>query len=174
MKKCPFLWLYLLQKKRDEDILQKSTRTALKDARQTVYVNGRWILANDHVTYRILRSTLPTDGDYLAYFKDFQQKDGKLKDESHQLDDIDRQFQNQTANANISNSLLWSSSSAIPSSSFSPMSTASNQLMDKQTILSGLTYTVQFVNLIAFYLVRYARLVRNSQQQSLRKFVQSS
>ena len=30
-------------------------------------------------------------------FKDFQQKEGKLKDESHQLDDIDRQFQNQTA-----------------------------------------------------------------------------
>ena len=139
--------------KRDEDILQKSTRTALKDARQTVFVNGRWIFANDHVIYRILRSTLPTDGDYLAYFKDFQQKDGKLKDESHQLDDIDRQFQNQTAHANsISNSLLWTSSSNLPSSSFTPMSAPSNQLMDKQTILSGLTYTVQFVNLIAFYL----------------------
>ena len=126
-------------------MLQKSTRTALKDARQTVYVNGRWILANDHVIYRILRSTLPTDGDYLAYFKDFQQKEGKLKDESHQLDDIDRQFQNQTANVNnISNSALWTSSSTMPASS--------SQLMDKQTILSGLTYTVQFVNLIAFYL----------------------
>jgi chitinase len=126
-------------------MLQKSTRTALKDARQTVYVNGRWILANDHVIYRILRSTLPTDGDYLAYFKDFQQKEGKLKDESHQLDDIDRQFQNQTANVNnINNSALWTSSSTMPVSS--------SQLMDKQTILSGLTYTVQFVNLIAFYL----------------------
>ena len=132
-------------------MLQKSTRTALKDARQTVYVNGRWILANDHVIYRILRSTLPTDGDYLTFFKDFQQKEGKLKDESHQLDDIDRQFQNQTANVNnFNNSVLWTSSSTLPTSSFGTSS--SSQIMDKQTILSGLTYTVQFVNLIAFYL----------------------
>jgi hypothetical protein len=148
-----------------EDVLEKSTRTALKDARQTVYVNGRWILANDHVVvYTILRSILPTDGDYLTYFKDFQQKEGKLKDdESHQLDDIDRQFQNQSSQSNttttttttnrssssslLNNTLLWTSSSTTTTTT-----TPSNQLMDKQTILSGLTYTVQFVNLIAFYL----------------------
>ena len=100
--------------------------------------------------YRILRSLLPTDGDYLTFFKDFQQKEGKLKDESHQLDDIDRQYQNQSSNNNINNSSLWTSST-IPST-FGAMSTPSNQLVDRQTISSGLTYTVQFVNLIAFYL----------------------
>ena len=47
------------QKADMDDVLQKSTRIALKDARQTVYVNGRWILANDQIVYRIVRSVLP-------------------------------------------------------------------------------------------------------------------
>ena len=133
-------------KPKEEDVLQKSMCTnTLKDARQTVYVNGRWILANDQVIYRIVRSILPTDGDYLAYFKDASQKSDKLKDESHQLDDIDRQYQSQSNNATSRNMLA----SNLPSQlSLSPTS----KLVDRSTILSGLTYTVQFVNLIAFYL----------------------
>lgn len=139
--------------KRDEDVLQKSTRTALKDARQTVYVNGRWIWANDHVLYRIVRSILPSDGDYISYLKDSQEKDDKLKDESNQLDDIERHFQNQSGLSNRHNS-LWASSHAqsVGSISSSMLSNTNNRYIDKSAILSGLTYTVQFVNLIAFYL----------------------
>jgi hypothetical protein len=114
-----------------------------------VYVNGRWILANDHVIYRIVRSILPSNGDYLTYFKDSQQKNDKLKDESHQLDDIERHYQNQMNPNNRNNSLLWTSSSSL---SYGAIQTPTNQLVDRQSILSGLTYTVQFVNLIAFYL----------------------
>lgn len=137
-----------IKPKLDEDILQKSTRTALKDARQTVYVNGRWIWANDHVLYRIVRSILPSDGDYLSYLKDSQQKDDKLKDDSNQLDELERQFQNQSS-LNNRHSLLsnsQSSNSATGSSSVLPTNT------NRHAIISGLTYTVQFVNLIAFYL----------------------
>ena len=83
-----------IKSKVDEDTLQRSTRTALKDARQTIYVNGRWILANDHVLYKILRSILPADGDYLPFFRDLQPKDDSAKRdlESHQFDDIDEHF----------------------------------------------------------------------------------
>lgn len=127
-------------------MLQKSTRTALKDARQTVYVNGRWILANDHVIYRIIRSTLPTDGDYLLYFKGSQQNDDKLKDETNQLD-----YLNHHNNHKIRSSSTASSTSSISSLSNSQINHA-NRSIDRHTILSGLTYIVQFVNLIAFYL----------------------
>ena len=125
----------------------------MKDARQTVYVNGRWIWANDHVLYKIVRSILPSDGDYLSHFNDCQQKDDKLKDESHQFDDIDRHFQNQSIGSNRNNSALWAStanSSLLRSISVATNST--HKFINKHAILSGLTYTVQFVNLIAFYL----------------------
>ena len=132
--------------------MQKSTRTALKDARQTVYVNGRWIWANDHVLYRIvLRSVLPSDGDYLSYFKDSNKKDDKLKDESHQFDDFDRHLKNQL-NQSKRNNPLWAST--LNPSTIGSSSILVNQKysIDKHAILSSLTYTVQFVNLIAFYL----------------------
>ncbi len=120
----------------------------MKDARQTVYVNGRWLTSNDQVIYRIVRSILPTDGDYVAFFKDSFQKNDKLKDESHQLDDIERQFfQNQSNNSNNNKNILWASSTSPLSSNINY-----NNKLDRTSILSGLTYTVQFVNLIAFYL----------------------
>ena len=123
-------------------MLQKSTRTALKDARQTVYVNGRWIWANDHVLHRIvLRSILPSDGEYLSYYKDPSKKDDRLKDESHQFADFERNLKNGR------NSLLSSSVSSV-----SQNTPSQKYITDKHAILSSLTYTVQFVNLIAFYL----------------------
>jgi len=142
-----------IKSKLDEDILQKSTRTALKDARQTVYVNGRWIWANDHVLYKIVRSILPSDGDYLSHFNDSQQKDDKLKDESHQFDDIDRHFQNQSIGSNRNNPALWASTAnSHLLRSISVATNSTHKFINKHAILSGLTYTVQFVNLIAFYL----------------------
>lgn len=113
-------------------------------------MNGRWIWTNDHVLYRIVRSILPSDGDYLSYLKDSQQKDDKSKDDSNQLDDIDRHFQNQTVTNNRHNSLIHNSQIASGSISSSLLNT--NRYIDRHAILSGLTYTVQFVNLIAFYL----------------------
>jgi hypothetical protein len=142
---------------REENSLEKSTRTALKDARQTVYVNGRWILSNDHVIYRLVRSVLPSDGDYMSYYRISQQKDDKMKDDSQQFgEDFERQFSNQSSQKN--NNLTTSSSF------FSPLSYNQNnninnfqalinsKSIDRRTILSGLSYTVQFANLIAFYL----------------------
>lgn len=135
-------------------MLQKSTRTALKDARQTVYVNGRWILSNDHVIYKLARSVLPSDGDYMTYFKEAQQREHQ-PDETHQMDDLDRQYTSSPTRSASTSSLV--SSTMIPASMSGSASASSivglNQKpMDRRTILSGLTYTVQFVNLIAFYL----------------------
>ncbi len=107
-------------------------------------MNGRWLTSNDQVIYRIVRSVLPTDGDYVTLFKDSFQKNDKLKDESHQLDDIERQFF-QSNQSNNNKNILWASFT-------SSLSTNYNNKLDRTTILSGLTYTVQFVNLIAFYL----------------------
>ena len=171
---------------REDDSLQKSTRTALKDARQTVYVNGRWILANDHIHYRIIKSILPSDGDYLSYFKDGQSKDDKSKDDSFQLDDIERHYQMSQQAANVRNNSfsieINSAGSSVnhPSSSSSNannttnnnssssstdldpklaasnlssmISSMPNRLFNRYSILSGLSFTVQLVNLIAFYL----------------------
>lgn len=124
----------------------------MKDARQTVYVNGRWILANDHVIYRIVRSTLPTDGEYMPYLKELQLGEEKLKDESQHLEEIDRHFLNQN---NLTNrtSHIWPNftSSNVNSLSLSSIS-STVRTNDRKTILSALTLTVQFVNLIAFYL----------------------
>ncbi len=113
-------------------------------------MNGRWILSNDHVIYRLVRSILPSDGDYLTYFKDSQQKDDRLKDETHQLDDLDRHYLNQSYYNGRNNSLT--TSTTIPGSFGGTISALASKSIDRRTILSGLTYTVQFVNLIAFYL----------------------
>lgn len=144
-----------IKSKVEEDILQKSTRTALKDARQTIYVNGRWILANDHVLYKILRSILPADGDYLTFFRDLQPKDDNSKHdiESQQFDDIDEHFP-AASHSTIFNpkSLLTSTSASNITRSISISINSTQKFINKHAILSGLTYTVQFVNLIAFYL----------------------
>lgn len=144
-----------IKPKMEEDILQKSTRTALKDARQTIYVNGRWILANDHVLYKILRSILPSDGDYLTFFRDLQPKDDKSKDiESHQFDDIDEHFPAAAHSTLTQNpKSLWTSTTT-PNllRSISASLNSTHKFINKHAILSGLTYIVQFVNLIAFYL----------------------
>ncbi len=100
-----------------------------------------------------MRSVLPSDGDYLSYLKDSQQKDDKIKDDSNQLDDIDRHFQTQSGINNRHSALYASSNSQSSSGSISSLtSTTTNSNTNKHAILSGLTYTVQFVNLIAFYL----------------------
>jgi len=167
---------------KEDDLLQKSTRIALKDARQTVYVNGRWILSNDHVNYRIVGSMLPSNCDYASYLSDKLKKDDKLDDddESSQLDNIDRQYQNQmnlktrAVNGQLANNMnnflnknystnknainLNGSSNVLGSSSVASNLTSTynafieSRSIDRLSILSGLTYTVQFVNLIAFYL----------------------
>ncbi|CAF0800255.1 unnamed protein product [Brachionus calyciflorus] len=132
-------------KQKEEDILQKSTRTALKDARQTVYVNGRWILANDHVIYRILKSTLPADGDYRPFINDLHQKDDKIKEELQEEIDplytLGKKISTSPLNSPLSNSNLTNS-----------LITNTYKSIDRRTILSGLTHIVQFVNLAAFYL----------------------
>ena len=139
--------------------MQKSTRTALKDARQTVYVNGRWILANDHVHYRIIKSFMPSDGDYLGFMKDvLQEGDDKLTGESGQLEDMDRIYQNESTRPqnyllNFSTAHFSSNSPSSPTSqSIMTSSSPSGRFIDRYSILSGLTFTIQFVNLIAFYL----------------------
>nr|AWV66631.1 beclin 1-associated autophagy-related key regulator [Brachionus rotundiformis] len=120
-------------KQKEEDMTQKSTLTALKDARQTVYVNGRWIFANDHVIYRIINSTLPTDGDYICYINEW------LKNEERQYESEEIEVRNSYPRIGIS---------SIASNS--PQNTKLDS-SNRTTILSGLTHTVQFVNLIAFY-----------------------
>jgi hypothetical protein len=167
---------------KEDDMLQKSTRIALKDARQTVYVNGRWILSNDHVNYRIVGSMLPSNCDYASYLSDKLKKDDKLDDddESSQLDNIDRQYQHQlnlksrvlngqlannmnnflnnnyNSNRNMANFYGTNNDLCSPSAASNLTSTYNalieSRSIDRLTILSGLTYTVQFVNLIAFYL----------------------
>lgn len=142
-----------IKPKMEEDILQKSTRTALKDARQTIYVNGRWILANDHVLYKIVRSILPSDGNYLTFFRDLQPKDDKGKDSESQFEDIDEHFQSHTTVSNRTGSALWTSTAnPVLLRSISATLNSTHKFINKHAILSGLTYTVQFVNLIAFYL----------------------
>lgn len=142
-----------IKPKMEEDILQKSTRTALKDARQTIYVNGRWILANDHVLYKIVRSILPSDGNYLTFFRDHQPKDDKGKDSESQFEDIDEHFQSHTTVSNRTGSALWTSTAnPVLLRSISATLNSTHKFINKHAILSGLTYTVQFVNLIAFYL----------------------
>lgn len=186
-------------KPKEEAELQKSTRTALKDARQTVYVNGRWILANDQVIYRIVRSTLPTDGDYMPYFKEPMLRGPKsgsvsggsggmgsgggggggmgsgiggvsvsesledeklLNDDLHFMSSSSRNHHHHhhhqsppspTTTTNTGANMTTNSSSSS-SSSFSSSQNASTTSVDRRSILATLTYTVQFVNLIAFYL----------------------
>lgn len=121
---------------REEDITQKSTLTALKDARQTVYVNGRWIFANDHVVYRIINSTLPTDGDYICFMKEW------LKNENRQ-----KEFETEDIEARNLNPRHGISSITTNNTTTSFTLDSSN----RANFLSGLTHTVQFVNLIAFY-----------------------
>ncbi|RNA03909.1 Beclin 1-associated autophagy-related key regulator [Brachionus plicatilis] len=123
-------------KQKEEDMTQKSTLTALKDALQTVYVNGRWIFANDHVIYRIINSTLPTDGEYISSMKEW------LKNE-----DRHKEYETEDMETRNSYPRLGASSIAINSSTSGPTLDSSN----RPTIISGLTHTVQFVNLIAFY-----------------------
>ena len=123
--------LFEIKQQKDDDILQKSTRTALKDARQTVYVNGRWILSNDHVIYRIVRSTLPTDGDYLTYFKESQQGatlDKMMTHEEavqHQMEmENDSNTNNNTLqlNNNSNNNLSRNNSNPLTTSSLNSLS----------------------------------------------------
>jgi hypothetical protein len=97
-------------------VLQKSTFTALKDARMTMYINGRWILGNDPVHYMVVKSKLPSNGDYCAYYKDPDSKEDKKILIDHQQ---------------------------------SPFSQSNP---NRNEIAAALTYTTQFVNLIAFYL----------------------
>ena len=203
---------------RTDDDMEKSTRIALKDARQTVYVNGRWILANDQVVYRVVRSVLPSDGDYMSHLIGALQKDEKRggaggsgagasgtgggvsgggsasggggggnggggsrragsvdDDDAHQLDDIERQSQLLQAANKSKRELIWAtttintnvSTHLAASAVFGGVAgggggggvkgtvanmTPVNRLVDRYMILSGLTYTIQFVNLIAFYL----------------------
>ena len=85
----------------------------------------------------------------MSYFKDSKQKDDKLKDEVHQFDDLDRQYLNQSYYNTRNNPLT---TSLIPLSPSGSASSISSKQIDRRTILSGLTYTVQFVNLISFYL----------------------
>lgn len=113
---------------------QKSTLTALKDARQTVYVNGRWIFANDHVIYQIINSTLPTDGDYICFMKEWNNSE--------------KDFETENIEPIISYPRLGVSSTNMNS----PTANSALESSNRANFLSGLTHTVQFVNLIAFYL----------------------
>lgn len=156
-------------KPKDEDMLQKSTRTALKDARQTVYVNGRWILANDHVIYRIVRTTLPTDGDYMPYFKELQLGGPKsgvpgiagddeklMPNDDHFLVNASVGVAGSTPGSRahqsspLTTSVAAMLSASTISSSFAGLGAPRSS--DRRSILAGLTFSVQFVNLIAFYL----------------------
>lgn len=144
-------------KPKDEDMLQKSTRTALKDARQTVYVNGRWILANDHVIYRIVRSTLPTDGDYMPYYKELQLggpksgAGGSADDEKLMTNDDHIHFMSAGAISRGQPSSPLTLPASIPAN-INTNNALTIGSIDRRSILAGLTFTVQFVNLIAFYL----------------------
>lgn len=53
----------------EDENLAKSTLTALKDARETIYINGRWISANDQFLYTIVKSKLHSNGDYSSFCK---------------------------------------------------------------------------------------------------------
>jgi len=102
----------------EEDNLQKSTFNVLTDARMTMFINGRWIKAKDPIYYEIVKSKLPSNGDYSAYYKD------------PELDEAKKTLPEQQQ-------LPWLDMNAPRS---------------RNEIQAALTYTTQFVNLIAFIL----------------------
>lgn len=85
----------------------------LTDARMTMFINGRWIKAKDPIYYEIVKSKLPSNGDYSAFYKE------------PKLDDTIPEQQQ----------LPWLDINA-----------------SRSEIQAALTYTTQFVNLIAFIL----------------------
>lgn len=98
----------------EEDYLQKSTFNVLTDARMTMFINGRWIKAKDPIYYEIVKSKLPSNGDYSAYYK------------SPELEEASATIPEQQQ-------LPWLDINA-----------------SRSEIQAALTYTTQFVNLIAF------------------------
>jgi hypothetical protein len=140
-----------------------------------VYVNGRWILANDHVFYKIVRSTLPTDGDYMGYFKELQLHNNQknsitgasgndeeklmLTDDLHYLNASGSSGSSgssaarlQSSPININSGQIATATAMLSASTLGGMGANAVRSIDRRSILSGLTLTVQFVNLIAFYL----------------------
>jgi hypothetical protein len=86
---------------------------------------------------------MPSDGEYLSYFKDQLQKDDRLMGDAGQLEEIEAVTRRGSVSGYHNQALL--ATNAITAS-------FANRPVDKFSILSGLTHTVQFVNLIAFYL----------------------
>ena len=61
--------MFQLKNRNEDENLIKSTFTALKEARETIYINGRWIWANDQFLYTIVKSRLHSNEDYSSFCK---------------------------------------------------------------------------------------------------------